>query len=152
MEVLITITVVVNLEVFMKIQLYPSDELAQVLSKLAMEKEVSLNALIIEVLENTFLNKDVRPLSEITEKVFEEVREFVENNPYLEFDLLTASETFRGIPMVKVGKPNPIRSQIGRNFANSVSTGRFGLPIQKVTLENGKNKLSANNSLLYKRI
>ena len=140
----------IRLETPLKIQLYPSAELAKILIDSAQKKEMSLNALILEVLENEFLDKEIRPLSELTKLVFDEVKLYVKQNPSEEFDLLTASETFRSIPMTDEGKPNPIRAQIGKSFANSIKNNRFGLPIQKVKLQNGKNKLSENNSLLYK--
>ncbi|CAI3410142.1 hypothetical protein CIRMBP1320_01024 [Enterococcus cecorum] len=134
----------------MKIQIYPSSELANALICAAQSKDLSLNALILEVLENKFLEKENMPVSELTNIVFKEVTSYVEQNTDKEFDLFVASETFRNIPMTADGKPSPLRAQIGRSFANSVRSGRFELPIQKVKLENGKNKLSLNNALVYK--
>ena len=65
----------------MKIQLYPSAELAKILIDSAQKKEMSLNALILEVLENEFLDKEIRPLSELTILVFDEVKLYVKQNP-----------------------------------------------------------------------
>ena len=65
----------------MKIQLYPSAELAKILIDSAQKKEMSLNSLILEVLENEFLDKEIRPLSELTKLVFDEVKLYVKQNP-----------------------------------------------------------------------
>ena len=91
----------------MKIQIYPSSELANALICAAQSKDLSLNALILEVLENKFLEKENMPVSELTNIVFKEVTSYVEQNTDKEFDLFVASETFRNIPMTADGKPSP---------------------------------------------
>ena len=111
-----------------RIQIYPSEELAQLLAKEAAKKSISTSKCVVEILESYFnlTDKNTMSVSELTETVLKEVEEFVRNanGRRIEFDLYTASATFRSINMVCGGsKPSTVRAQIGKSMAAKCGEG-----------------------------
>lgn len=134
-----------------RIQFYPSQELEQKLEEEAHISGMSISALVNEKLNDLYFPRDDDdfPLSVLTAQVLNEIEEYIANpdNPS-EFDILSASKTFRGIEMVSKKKPSTVRASIGRSFASKVGTEKY-VNVEQVK-ENGKLRLSINNAIMYK--
>ncbi len=144
-----------------RIQVYPPDELKALMDEDAKQKKVSISELTVDILMNYYglIPKiEKKPLQEFYQKIFEEVEHYIElkivekdadPKEKIEFDLLTASETFRQLHMVADGKPAMNRAAVGRMFAGMVKDG-MGIfrRIAPVT-ENGKPKKSVNRAQMY---
>lgn len=133
-----------------RIQFYPSSTLAGFLKKDATNKAVSVSQLVTDLLEEHYglSNKSCISITQLTEIVLKEVEEYIKNcNNAIEFDLYTASATYRTIGMTSGKKPSTIRASIGRSFACRIGHPPFA-NIRKC-LNNGKQKLSLNNALVY---
>ena len=82
-----------------RIQFYPTQELDQRLESEASNLGVSVSTLVVDLLNEHFclVNKNKYSESQLTKMVFDELKSFVTDpqNFGREFDLLTASETFK---------------------------------------------------------
>lgn len=137
-----------------RIQLYPPDNLKEIMEKDAALKQVSMSQLAVDILMKYYglgisvLNK--KPLSEITQIVIEEVKEYIANHSEgTTFDLLTASKTFKNIHMVAEGKPSTNRATVGKVFASKLGKEPFS-NIIVVRTDSGVVKKSVNRATLYK--
>lgn len=135
-----------------RVQFYPNESLKNKLEKDAKNKGISTSALVVEILFQYYnLTPENRlPFEDVVKQVFDEITEHIKNKEInYEFDLLTASETFRNIEMVADGKPSTNRARIGRRFAQNIKTTFPN--IQPVRINN-KIKKSQNNATIYKLI
>ncbi|MGN0623461.1 MAG: hypothetical protein ACI4JA_05875, partial [Oscillospiraceae bacterium] len=87
-----------------RMQFYPNKPLKHALHAESAIKGVSVSQLIIDILSEhcglAVSESEKKPLTELTEKILQEVKLFVMNSqPGTTFDLLTASETFSKIEM-----------------------------------------------------
>lgn len=136
-----------------RIQLYPSENLKELMVKEAEKKDVSLSQLAVDILlEHYGLNvseNEKQPLSEVVEKILNEVERYVKRNPVgTGFDLLTASKTFRDIHMVAEGKASTNRATVGKIFASRLGAEPFA-NVVVVRTESGAVKKSENKATLY---
>ncbi len=144
-----------------RIQVYPPDELKALMDEDAKQKGVSISELTVDILMNHYglIPKiEKKPLHEFYQKIFEEVEHYIElkivekdANPKeaIEFDLLTASETFRKLHMVADGKPAMNRAAVGRLFSGMVKDGVGIFHHVAPVIENGKPKKSINRAQMY---
>jgi hypothetical protein len=134
-----------------RIQFYPNQELEYKLEEEARISGMSISALVNEKLNDLYFSRDDddHPLSVLTVQVLKEIEEYIANpdNPS-EFDILSASDTFRNIAMVSKKTPSTVRASIGRSFASKVATGEYA-NIQQLK-KDGKLILSINNAIMYK--
>jgi len=131
-----------------RIQFFPSDTLAKKLTAEAKENGVSVSQLVTDILESCYNINTNTSITQLTVQVLNEVDDYLKtitkNTP---FDLNTASNTYRTINMTCGKKPSTIRASIGRSFASKIGKAQF--PNVRKCMENGKQKLSANNALMY---
>lgn len=131
-----------------RIQFYPDEKLASLLSEEAQKKGVSVSALVTDLLEEHYgLKQSSLSIISLTNTVLDEVEAYIQANSAQPFDLLTASATYRDIPMVNGKQPNALRASIGRSFASKIGKPPFA-NVQKYR-KNGKLILSENNALMY---
>jgi hypothetical protein len=139
-----------------RIQFYPSQELEQRLAEEASNLGVSVSTLVVDLLSEHYrmVAKNMYSESQITKMVFDELKSFVSdpNNAGKEFDLLSASETFRSIEMTFEGKPSTIRAKIGKEFSKQVDLGDAFSKVLRSYKANGKLKKSVNNATIYRII
>lgn len=137
-----------------RIQFYPNAQLEQKLKQEADALGVSVSALVVDLLSTQLglASTDQCSESQLTQKVFEEVKEFVSAscNSGAEFDLLTASKTFRTIEMCFAGKPSTIRAKIGKEFSKQIDEGHTFPNVTRAYKPSGKLKKSVNNATIYK--
>lgn len=136
-----------------RIQLYPSENLKELMVKEAEKKDISLSQLAVDILlEHYGLNiseNEKLPLSEVVEKILNEVERYVKRNPVgTGFDLLKASKTFRDIHMVAEGKASTNRATVGKIFASRLGAEPFA-NVVVVRTESGAVKKSENKATLY---
>ena len=131
-----------------RIQFFPSDILAKKLNGEANINGVSVSQLVTDILENYYMINSNASITQLTVQVLNEVenhlKTITKNTP---FDLNTASNTYRTINMTCGKKPSTVRASIGRSFASKIGNAQFS-NVRKC-MENGKQKLSANNALMY---
>ena len=128
-----------------RVQFYPGKKLDDILSKEAKSKGVSRSKFVTDLLEDY---KAVPSITELTTIVFEEIEEYIKNGGgIIEFDLNTASSTYRNIDMTCGKKPSAVRASIGRSFAAKIGKEPFE-NVRKCVVD-GKQKLSLNNALVY---
>ena len=132
-----------------RIQFYPSEELANILNKEAQKKGVSVSRYVADLLEEYYgMNKNVS-ITQLTEKVLEEVEDYIAKSPKgKKFDLNMASATYETIPMTNGGRPQTIRASIGRSFCAKLGTEPF-TNVRKLQDSDGRYILSVNNALMY---
>ncbi len=133
-----------------RIQFYPSDALALVLNTKATNSGVSVSQYLTDVLEEYYgiSNKQTQSITQLTAAVMDEVADYVRNNPPSStFDLYSASQTYRKIPMTNGKKPKTVRASIGRSFVAQLGKGAFTNVVKY--FQNGKQVLSSNNALMY---
>lgn len=133
-----------------RIQFYPSSKLAAILSSEASNSGVSVSQYVTDLLETFYglTRKNSPSITVLTAKVMAEVAEYVRKSATsTTFDLLSASPTYRNIPMVNGKKPQATRASIGRSFASKLGSGDF-VNVHKYIV-NGKQVLSVNNALMY---
>ncbi len=132
-----------------RIQFYPKKELSDLLIAEAADSGVSVSQFVSDLLENYFGLRDgsALSLSELTGVVFREVQEYLQSGGVVEFDLNTASATYRNIPMVCGKRPSAVRASVGRSFAGKIGEAPFE-NVRKCKV-NGVQKLSLNNALVY---
>lgn len=138
-----------------RIQFYPTQELEQRLKSEASNLGVSVSTLVVDLLNEKFSlgNKNKYTESQLTKMVFDEIKSFVSDpkNNGKEFDLLTASNTFKTIEMTFDGKPSTIRAKIGKEFSKKIDLGQsFPQVRRSYKSSNGKLKKSQNNATVYK--
>ena len=138
-----------------RIQFYPTQELEQRLKSEASNLGVSVSTLVVDLLNEKFSlgNKNKYTESQLTKMVFDEIKSFVSDpkNNGKEFDLLTASNTFKTIEMTFDGKPSTLRAKIGKEFSKQIDLGQsFPKVKRSYKSSNGKLKKSENNATVYK--
>ncbi len=137
-----------------RIQFYPTQELDQRLKSEASNLGVSVSTLVVDLLNEHFclVNKNKYSESQLTKMVFDELKSFVTDpqNFGREFDLLTASKTFKTIEMTFDGKPSTIRAKIGKEFSKQIDLGQSFPQVRRSYKSNGKLKKSVNNATVYK--
>lgn len=135
-----------------RIQLYPPDNLKEIMQKEAEMKGCSMSQLTVDILMQHYgllpsVNK--KKLSDIINDVIKEVEIYVKkNSPGTTFDLLTASDTFKNIHMVADGKPSTNRATVGKVFASKLGKAPF-TNIIVVRTASGAVKKSVNRATLY---
>lgn len=146
-----------------RIQVYPPDELKAIMDKDAKDKGLSISELAVEILMDHYtlgLETKKKPLSELSQQIFEEVEDFIrrktmdkDSDPAeeIQFDLLSASKTFKDIHMVANGKPSMNRAVLGKQFSGRVKEG-FGVygRVEPVYDDEGKPKKSVNRAQMYR--
>lgn len=115
---------------------------------------ISISQLTVDILMEHYglavATENKKALSEIIDKVIDEVKTFVKDHPAgTTFDLLTASETFKNIHMVADGKPSTNRATVGKIFASKLGKDSFK-NIVIVRTETGAIKRSPNRATLYR--
>lgn len=133
-----------------RIQFYPSKKLYDVLNEEAMKHGVSVSRLVTETLEEYYglTSKSSVSITQLTTIVLKEIEEFVgSSNGRVQFDLNTASPSYRQICMTNGKKPSTIRASIGRSFGRKIGKEPFS-HVRKCIL-NGNQLLSVNNALIY---
>ena len=137
-----------------RIQFYPTQELEQRLKSEASNLGVSVSTLVVDLLNEKFSlgNKNKYTESQLTKMVFDEIKSFVSDpkNNGKEFNLLTASNTFKTIEMTFDGKPSTIRAKIGKEFSKQIDLGQSFPQVRRSYKSNGKLKKSENNATVYK--
>ncbi len=138
-----------------RVQFYPSKELATQLNDEAKNLNISTSALVVDLLNRHYhlLPENKLSLPELTQKVLEEVAVYVKDpNSAKEFCLWSASKTFRNIEMVCDGRPQTIRASIGTSFVALVGKKEPFLNVAIVYRPDGTVKKSVNNAIMYKII
>lgn len=132
-----------------RVQFYPSKALADVLNAEAANSGVSVSKFVTDLLENYYglANRNGLSVTQLTSIVLKEVEEYVSANGKIEFDLNTASPTYRSIDMTCGKKPSTVRASIGRSFGSKIGKPPFD-NVRKCVI-NGNQKLSVNNALVY---
>lgn len=132
-----------------RIQFYPSEELATLLGQEAKQKGVSISTFLTDLLNNYYglTQQDDSNITKLTATVLQEVEEYIKTTTPNEFDLNSASETYRSIKMTNGKKPSTVRASIGRSFSKKIGKPPFANV--RPCIINGKNKLSVNNALVY---
>lgn len=136
-----------------RIQFYPSADLKKMMQREAENKGLSLSQLTVDIIVKHYglavTKEEKRPISVAIDEVIEEVKSFVcKNKTGTEFDLLTASDTFKNIHMVADGKPSTNRATVGKVFASKLGKNDFK-NIAVVRTESGAVKKSVNRATLY---
>lgn len=133
-----------------RVQFYPSEELFNVLSKEASNNGVSISQFVVDLLENHYglSNNEVLSITQLTTIVLKEVEDYIKSaDDVIEFDLNTASETYRNIDMTCGKKPSTVRASIGRSFGSKIGKDPFS-NVRKCVVD-GNQKLSVKNALVY---
>lgn len=132
-----------------RVQFYPSKALAEILNTEATNKGVSVSKLVTDLLEDYYGLAIPNQLSitQLTTIVLREVEEYIQTHGITEFDLNTASHTYKNIDMTCGKKPSTVRASIGRSFGSKIGTPPFD-KVRKCIV-NGNQKLSINNALVY---
>lgn len=134
-----------------RIQFYPEKDLTAALNHDAMKLGVAVSTLVTDILKRHYglVPITASSESELNAKVFAEVKSFISVlKSGDEFDLCTASETFRNIEMEYAGKPSIIRAKIGKRFAKAVGKpGDFANV--SVMRRDGIIKRNQNNAAIY---
>ena len=133
----------------MRIQFYPSISLQTSLTADANEKQISLSALVVSILEEYYkISPQLPPFTQLITQICDEVENYLPSieSPEQEFPLSAASATYRSIPMTANGKPNPLRMRIGKAFNKQTRSGRFAGIIEQVFLENNKPKRTTDGN------
>ncbi len=133
-----------------RVQFYPSADLANILETEAKKNGVSVSTFVTDLLNEYYeLAQKNRPtITRLTTTVLKEVEEYINKSKApIEFDLNTASKTYREIAMTCGKKPSTVRASIGRSFGGKI--GKVPFSNVRQCLVNGKNKLSSNNALVY---
>lgn len=134
-----------------RIQFYPSEELAIILETDAKKKGVSVSAFVTDLLNEHygFSQKDIPNLTQLTSIVLKEIEEYLtKTKTPTEFDLNSVSETYRNIDMTYGKKPSTVRASIGRSFGSKIGKEPFD-HVRLSKTNDGKQKLSVNNALVY---
>jgi len=136
-----------------RIQFYPSTALKAALDQDAETKKISISALVTGILNTHYglTPQNTLSLAETLTLVISEIKEYIKTlNINDEFDLLTASETFKNIEMVSSGKPSTNRATIGKIFSKRIGKEPFqNVEICRNTLD-GKVKKTQNNATMYR--
>lgn len=132
-----------------RVQFYPSKALADILNVEAANSGVSVSKFVTDLLENYYglANHNELSITQLTTIVLKEVEEYVSTNGIIEFDLNTASLTYRNIDMTCGKKPSTVRASIGRSFGSKIGKPPFE-NVRKCIID-GTQKLSVNNALVY---
>lgn len=133
-----------------RVQFYPSKELADVLTTEAAKTGVSVSQFVTDLLESHYglANSANLSITQLTTIVLNEVEEFLRKSTgSIEFDLNSASPTYRNIDMTCGKKPSTVRASIGRSFGSKI--GRTPFANVRKCIINDVQKLSANNALVY---
>ncbi len=136
-----------------RVQFYPSKALADILNAEADKNGVSVSKFVTDLLENYYglANDTGVSTTQLTAIVLKEIEEYIKanttSNKDIEFDINTASPTYRNIDMTCGKKPSTIRASIGRSFGSKVGKPPFN-NVRKCVV-NGNQKLSVNNALVY---
>lgn len=137
-------------------QIYPSNELDEIITKEASRKGISISAEIIEKLEAAYGMVNVNEpivFSEIMATIQEEVEEYVaswmKDNSSCDksFTLYKASKTFADISMVDASKRLvSMKPRIGKAFRSLVDNGKIAnvVPLKKA---NGEQKREHNAAM-----
>lgn len=136
-----------------RVQFYPNETLEKKLMDDSENLGISVSALITDILEAHYglMSPESLSITKVMGKVFNEVEKYIQTLPEgEEFDLLKASETFKTIDMVCLGKPSTIRARIGKSFARQVRCGKFS-NIEVVYKPNGEIKKSVNAATTYRK-
>lgn len=135
-----------------RIQFYPNEILNKKLEREAEKLGVSVSTLVVDTLNDYFglTVKGALSESQLTKRVLEEIERYINNpNSKKEFDLFTASETFKTIEMTFQGKPSTVRAKIGKKFASMIEKPGPFENISVAYKENGKPKKNSNNAFIY---
>ena len=146
-----------------RIQVYPPDDIKELLENEAKLKKCSVSELTVEILQKyygKYSEEEKPPVQAFYDDIFKEVETFIElkikekdadPDRDIEFDLLTASETFRKIHMVADGKPAMNRATIGRLFSSNVKNG-WGIyrRVEAIKKPDGEPKSSVNRAQMYR--
>lgn len=133
-----------------RVQFYPSEKLFNLLSKEASNNGVSISQFVVDLLEYHYglSNSEVLSITQLTTIVLKEVEDYIKcADGIIEFDLNTASETYRNIDMTCGKKPSTVRASIGRSFGSKIGKSPFS-NVRKCVVD-GNQKLSVNNALVY---
>ena len=129
-----------------RIQLYPPENLKNVIQKDAEVKGLSISQLTVDILMQHYglavPTENKKALPEIIDEVIEE------NPAGTTFDLLTASETIKNIHMVSDGKPSTNRATVGKVFVSKLGKNEFK-NVAIVRTQSGAAKKSVNRATLY---
>jgi hypothetical protein len=140
------------MEVIMnRIQFYPDEALNKKLDDDAAKRGVATSALVSDILRRYYglVPENTLSESDLTEKVFDEVKDYIDNKAKdVPFDLLTASPTYATVEMSYAGKPSTLRAKIGKAFFKKIGTGDFACVKPKMK-SNGKILQSINNANMY---
>jgi hypothetical protein len=135
-----------------RIQFYPGRALEAKLDEEALRLGVSVSTMVVDLLNELYglVPKNTLSLTQATTQVLDEVTEYINTlNVNDEFDLLSASDSFKNIDMISSGKPSAIRASIGRSFSKNIGTDRFS-NIEIAYRSDGKVKKTNNNATIYK--
>lgn len=138
-----------------RIQFYPNQALESKLTEEAKQLEVSVSALVVDLLTQHYFPLPAHKLSfsQVKKAVFDEVVDYLnDSDSEKEFTLDSASETFRGIAMVYDGRPQTTRARIGKEFARLVGAEEPFLNVSAVYKQNGDVKKGVNNATVYQKI
>lgn len=135
-----------------RIQFYPGIVLESKLDVEAQKLGVSVSTLVVDLLNDYYglVPKNTLSLTQSTTKILEEVEEYIcKLKLNDEFDLLSASKTFKNIEMVSAGKPSTNRANIGKSFSKKIGKAPFS-NVEVVYRPDGKVKKTHNNATIYK--
>lgn len=137
-----------------RIQFYPDKELLAALDNDSNKLGVAVSMLVTDILKRHYglVPESALSETELNLKVFKEVKAYVDSlNSRDEFDLVTASKTFRQIEMTYSGRPSTLRAKIGKNFAKAVDQHPDFSNIEVVRLHDNKIKKNPNNAAIYQK-
>ena len=141
-------------KIFMsRIQFYPDKELLAALDNDSKRLGVAVSMLVTDILKRHYglVPESALSETELNSKVFEEIKTYVDAlNSRDEFDLVSASKTFRQIDMVYSGRPSTLRAKIGKNFAKAVDQNPDFSNIEVVRLHGDRIKRNYNNAAIYR--
>lgn len=118
----------------------------------AKKGNVPVSTLIVDWLSRHYglIPESTFTVTELTAKVFKEVEEYISTRKSGdEFDLLTASISFRDIGMIYAGKPSTVRAKIGRIFVKKIGKPGMFKNIAAQVNSRGNLKKSKNKSAIY---
>jgi hypothetical protein len=133
----------------MRIQFYPTTDLAKRLNQESAKLGIALSVLVVDALNDYYGLKlpNTKTEAELEIEVLKEIETFVNDpqNINTEFDLNMASTTYNQISMTYTGKPKIVKARIGKIFAKKVGVEPPFLKVEQVLLNNGKPKRSVGN-------
>lgn len=137
----------------MRIQFYPSSELSAKLKSDADKDGVSINSVVLDLLNTHYRlisiknSKEISSISILEKKVLDEILCYVQehlNSEDKEFDINKASPSYREISNNYTHSANALKARIGKIFNKKVGKLPF-VNVRQCMLPNGNPKRTPKN-------